>query len=213
MMGGPVQQIGPLLDAKSAAFSANGIKAATPQSIKNYLAARTSAINRELAQFRSPFACTGPASQESLDSQFKLTGIAPFEVETIRINDVPLPVVWTTATNWSITVPLIERTNRLAVAGFDSTGKALPSAAINVTVIFLGASPLNQPTLRIASIIGQQRNEAVLTWTNIPGTSYRLESTTNLSDRDWQDVPIIEGATSLQLPLTNPAAFFRLVKP
>jgi hypothetical protein len=50
-----------------------------------------------------------------------------------------------------------------------------------------------------------------LSWPGAPGI--RLQSSTSLSDRDWQDVPNSEGASSLQLFSTNDAAFFRLVKP
>ncbi len=365
VMNGPAQQIGPLLTAKAAAFAASGVKAASPQGIKNYLAARTDSINKQLARYRAPFALSSPANQESSEQQVKLTGTASFEVEALQVNDARLPVVWTTATNWSVTVPLTALTNRLVVTGHDSAGKAMPDATVAVTAVYVGTAPLSQPPLyinewmaantrtladpdagryedwfeiynpgevavdlfgyrltddptntfkfvvpvgwsipaggyllvwadeesyrnltgtnlhvnfklsrdgerialyrpdgsladaiefgpqtndvsqgrwpngdrgpfsfftvptpgaanaggdlgrllRITSIVRQQPNQLVLTWTTIPGTSCRLQKATSLSDQDWQDVPNPAGVSSLQVSQTNRTAFFRLVTP
>jgi hypothetical protein len=209
VMKGPVGWIGPLLDAKASAFAANGINAASPQGIKNYLAARTAAINGELTNFRVPFTLRGPASAESPEPQFQLTGTASFEAEAIRINGARFPVVWTTVTNWSVTVPLPAPTNQLTVVAEDIRGDPLPGATGAVTVTYHDTV---QP-FRITSIVREPPNELNLTWTVIPGNSCRLQSATSLSDRDWQDVPNSEGVSSLQLSPTNVAAFYRLVKP
>ena len=112
---GSVRQIGPLLDAKAAAFAASGITATSPQGIKNYLAARTNSINQQLARFRVPFSLTGPTNRETPQLQATLTGTASFEVETIRVNGAQLPVVWTTVTNWSVVVPLTALTNQFVI--------------------------------------------------------------------------------------------------
>jgi hypothetical protein len=361
VMNGPAQQIAPLLTAKAEAFAANDIQAASPQGIRNYLAARTSSINKQLERFRAPFALSSPVQQESREPQVEITGTASFEVEALLVNGAKLPVVWTTVTNWSVTVPLTAPTNRLVVTGRDSTGKTMPDATVAVTAIYLGATPESDPPLylnewmaantrtvadadagryadwfelynpgevavdlfgyrltddptnavkfviprgwtipargyllvwadeeshrnltgtnlhvnfklsrdgerialhrpdgsladavefgpqandvsqgrwpdgaggsfssftvptpgsangdtqrpfRITSIDLTGRDELVLTWTAIPGSSLHLQRATSLSDRDWQDVPDSEGMNTLRLSPTNTAGFFRLI--
>ena len=137
-MNGPARQIGPLLDAKAAVFAANGVKADSPQGIKDYLAARTDSINRELAQFQAPFSLGNPGHQESLEPQFELRGTASFEMADLRINGTRWPVVWTTVTNWSVTLPLTGLTNHLTVAGYDTAGNAIPEVEGSVTVVYTG---------------------------------------------------------------------------
>jgi hypothetical protein len=149
VIAGAASEIGPLLDAKAAAFAANGITATSPQGIKSYLAARTNSINQQLARFRVPFTLIGSATQPSQTSQAGLTGTAPFEVETIQVNGARLPVVWTTATNWSVAVPLTALTNQLVIIGQGTTGETLPGASATVTVIYTGTEPLPHPPLFI----------------------------------------------------------------
>lgn len=146
---GPVGKIGPLLDAKAAAFAANGITATSPQRIKDYLAARTNAISQQLARYRVPFTLKGPASGESQDPLVELTGTAPFEIENIRINGARLPITWTTATNWSVVVPLTAPTNQLEIVGHGSAGDPIPGASSTVTVMYTGTTPLPHPPLFI----------------------------------------------------------------
>jgi len=73
---------------------------------------------------------------------------------------------------------------------------------------------LVQP-LRTTSVPGERQRELVLTWIVVPGSKYRLQSATNLSEPNWQDVPNSEGegVSSLRLLATNQASFFRLLKP
>lgn len=49
-----------------------------------------------------------------------------------------------------------------------------------------------------------------LTWATT--NDFRLQKTTNLVDAIWLDVPESEGTNMLTLPMTEPTAFFRLVK-
>jgi hypothetical protein len=51
---------------------------------------------------------------------------------------------------------------------------------------------------------------ATLTWP--PADGVRIQKTTNLLNRVWQDIPESQGASTLTLPITDPPAFFRLVK-
>ena len=53
-------------------------------------------------------------------------------------------------------------------------------------------------------------NLVTLSWPGAPDV--RLQTATNLADPDWQDVPGSEGMNSINLPVTDGPAFFRLVK-
>ena len=48
-----------------------------------------------------------------------------------------------------------------------------------------------------------------MTWPYLDGA--RLQMATNLAQPFWQDVPASEGTNTLSLPMTEVAAFFRLV--
>ena len=49
-----------------------------------------------------------------------------------------------------------------------------------------------------------------LTWNG--GISTRLQKSTSLENPVWQDVPASEGRSDMQLPMTDDAAFFRLIR-
>ncbi|MBI2926485.1 MAG: hypothetical protein HYY24_12390 [Verrucomicrobia bacterium] len=50
-----------------------------------------------------------------------------------------------------------------------------------------------------------------LSWNG--GAGIKLQTTPSLTAPNWQDVPGTDGASSIELPLTDPSAFFRVVKP
>ena len=64
--------------------------------------------------------------------------------------------------------------------------------------------------LRITSAVLSQRT-LTLSWNGGPGI--RLQKTTTLTNPDWQDVDGSEGQSSVNLPMSDSSAFFRLVKP
>ncbi|MBM3839602.1 MAG: hypothetical protein FJ398_16860 [Verrucomicrobia bacterium] len=136
---GPLQDLAlnALLDAKYAAFRANGASINSPNAIKSYVASRRNYILQQLKTVATDFAITSNRGDDFAtdESTLTLAGSAPVEVKTIRINGTEYPTTWTTVTNWSIKVPLRPAMNTLALAGHDASGKLLPehTAAINVT--------------------------------------------------------------------------------
>lgn len=54
-------------------------------------------------------------------------------------------------------------------------------------------------------------NQIQLSWKGGPGT--RLQRSRSLESPVWQDVPNTEGQHQIELPLTDAACFFRLIKP
>ena len=53
-------------------------------------------------------------------------------------------------------------------------------------------------------------NTITLFWNGGPGI--KLQKTTSLANPSWQDVPGSDGLSSIELPRTDPTAFFRLLK-
>jgi len=71
-------------------------------------------------------------------SPVTIAGTGSITVKTISVNGVGYPVTWTTATDWTITVPLLESTNQIALQAYDLHGEILDGAADTITVINLG---------------------------------------------------------------------------
>ena len=142
-----------------------------------------------------------------------LDGLASFAVASIGINGNTAPVTWTTATNWTVNVPLTAGTNHFAIVGCDVAGKPMADAQAVVTVVYTGpglAVPLELFVSR------RSENELVFTWSATPGRSYRLESKPDLSQVSWATVQETTATSSLA-SVTNlfdgQKRFYRLVEP
>src|SRR6185503_14338884 len=72
------------------------------------------------------------------NSTIVITGTAPIQVKTIEVNGVPYPVTWTSATNWTVAVPLGGGTNLLALQGSDNAGNRMTNALDTITVTNTG---------------------------------------------------------------------------
>src|SRR4030095_15972609 len=83
---------------------------------------------------------------ETSNSTVTIAGTAPIQVKTIEVNGVPYPVLWLNTTNWTVTVPLGEGTNLLAIQGIDNYGNPLTNALDAITVTNSGPSAL-QPVI------------------------------------------------------------------
>ena len=70
-----------------------------------------------------------------------VTGLAPVNVDAVWINGVAYPLTWTTMTNWTITLPLVNGTNQLSVVGVDRNGQPITGDSNSVSVTYNGTSP------------------------------------------------------------------------
>jgi hypothetical protein len=136
--------IGPVLDAKYAAFAANGLPAAYgvqepgASGLKDWLATMrvsllTAITNAGMASV--PFAVNGATSLVTAQNYVTLTGTAPLEVRTIAVNGEQFFVTWSTLKNWSVRASLFGYTNRLVLQGINSLGQPVAGASAVVTVI------------------------------------------------------------------------------
>ncbi|MBI2926486.1 MAG: hypothetical protein HYY24_12395 [Verrucomicrobia bacterium] len=90
----------------------------------------------------------------------------------------------------------------------DAVGKTLYVAgyASGLLIFDIGFPPgsfLNPPL--------RSPDKLSLSWNG--GAGIKLQTAPSLTPPNWQDVPGTDGASSVELPLTDPSAFFRLVKP
>lgn len=149
-------QYQPQVDARQAALSKNGVNAAVPSGIRNYVEARKDTIsNQLLAADTRAFAITSNGGNDftTANGVIQVTGTAPFRVASIRVNGIPFPATWTGFTTWRLDVPLGAATNRLEIVGHDLRGNPIPSMGKTVTVRYTGSVPLPQDWVVINEIM------------------------------------------------------------
>jgi len=160
--------IDPILDAKYAAFAANGL-AASPFNvqepgaaglkswIKTMHASLTSALTAR-SVLDVPFAVTTPTNVEIGTNVTTVLGTAPLEVKTVTINGIAYPVTWKTTKIWSVTLPLFQQTNTLSVAGLDLAGRNLTNASAMISVTVTNPIPLPSAPILINEWMANQQN-------------------------------------------------------
>ena len=140
----------PLLDAKYAAMIANGVSIESPTAIKNYLSSRRSHILGLIAaNVPASFALTlnSGADFSTNRNLVTLTGTAPIDARALTVNGVAGRPIWTSVTNWSVTVALTGGTNTLTVQGWDRNGQAIAGASDQIQVNYTG--PVEPPEDRL----------------------------------------------------------------
>jgi len=153
---GPLQDwaYGPVLAARNRALRENGISFTSPYvpsgaqslSIPDWITQRRTYIYQQVASFTNlAFSLTSPTTVTTTSNLVTISGNAPLQVSTIRINGREYPITWTSVTAWSIRVPLEPGTQSLTVQAYDQAGRPWPGTAPVVTATFNGtlADPTN----------------------------------------------------------------------
>ncbi len=137
LLDAPLQpaQVESFLDATHTVFQSEGVNAASPATIKDWLQARRGYLNAQLQNIEAPFVLEGPATVTTNRNQLQLTGTAPVAVQSIRINGTESPITWTSETHWLINVFLGSGTNSLVVEGIDASGQAVSGAHATFTAV------------------------------------------------------------------------------
>jgi hypothetical protein len=147
LVNGPlnVANSGPLLVAKYKAFTASGLNVENPTAnIEPWLSSAKSSITSQLAAVNATnFTVTSVTTSNNVAY---VTGMAPVNVATVWINGAAYPLTWTTLTNWTVTLPLVNGTNNLSVTGVDNNSQQISGDSNSVSVVFSGtnASPAGQ---------------------------------------------------------------------
>lgn len=95
----------------------------------------------------------------------------------------------------------------LANAVFDATGARMNRLPMTPERVLAAVLPNQNLTLNQPEHAGDQIQ---LSWKGGPGI--RVQKSATLSNPAWQDVPNTEGASSVSLPATDGAAYFRLAR-
>ncbi len=135
----------PIVDAKYAAFAANGLPALYPG---NVVDPGTAGLKAWIGTMRSsllsaissagmanvPFAIAGSTNIVTAQNSVTLTGAAPLQVKTITVNGQQFFVTWPSLKNWSVKVSLFGYYNTLIIQGIDSYGNPVAGTSATVSV-------------------------------------------------------------------------------
>ncbi len=146
-------RVNPVVDAKYAAFTNNGLAVTSSVVIKDWIAARRSYLLSNLAPLATPFAVSGPLSFSTNENFVTFRGTAPVELKTIRVNNVIYPVTWLSDTQWTLNLALKGATNVLTFQGYDRLGKVLPGFVQIVTAEYTGPVVAPKDTVVISEIM------------------------------------------------------------
>ncbi len=146
---------GPVMDATYAALQANSISAAAPTDVKTWIGERRTYILQQLASVAANFDFTVNGGNNFSTSQnlVTLTGNAPVQVKTIKINGVAYPVTWTSLTQWTLQYALGPGANALNLQAFDSYGNLIGGLSDSITITYTGVAQLPQDHLVINEIM------------------------------------------------------------
>jgi len=144
--------INPLLDAKYAAFVANGLATtpyngllvkdpAAPGGLESWIGTMHNSLLAALSSQGVSGVSFAINSSVVSNNVVLVSGTAPVSVKTIWFNGVEWPVTWTTVTTWSVTVPLSPGTNQFGVVGVDLHGQPVADATGGLAVVYGGVAP------------------------------------------------------------------------
>ncbi|MGH7969450.1 MAG: lamin tail domain-containing protein, partial [Limisphaerales bacterium] len=138
-----------LIDTKSRALFANGIRwcdgqaLTEPSAVKTWFAQRRAALQGQLATVAAPFAVGSVTVSNNVAI---IAGTAPIGVATLSFNGGQWPLAWTSVNGWTATVPLQLGNNQWTVLGLDTQGQPVLGASNTVSAVYSGlvVTPVGQ---------------------------------------------------------------------
>ncbi len=137
--------VNPMLDAKYAAFVANGLTSAAyglvvqdpaqPGGLEDWIGTMHNSLLTALANqgvSSVPFAINSTVVSNDVAL---VSGTAPLAVKTLQFNGVEWPVTWTSVTGWTVAVPLQPGANQLNVVGVDLNSQPVAGASGAVAAV------------------------------------------------------------------------------
>jgi hypothetical protein len=109
----------------------------------SHISQRTSAALNEInsAGGNAAFSVNGPSSITTSSNLLTLTGTAPVQAATIRINGIEYPITWTSVSTWILLIPLSSPSNSFTITGYDVHGNPLTNLTSTITVNYTGGVP------------------------------------------------------------------------
>src|SRR5829696_43347 len=148
--------INPIMQAKYNAMVASGVTPISPTvSVTGWIASARSSILSQVAGLDSPSFILATNSITTNNNLIAISGTAPLELETIRINGVEYPLIWTSSTNFILRTPLDTPTATLVLQGYDWRGNPLANVSNVVTASYTGPFDLAQDSVVFSEIMFQ----------------------------------------------------------
>ncbi|MGI8605388.1 MAG: lamin tail domain-containing protein [Verrucomicrobiales bacterium] len=110
-------------------------------SIPQWIDQRRAFIQTQLNGVAANFAITSPSNVTVASPSVTITGTAPVSVERLTVNEVELPVVWSSVTSWRITFVPAAGTNTYVVRALDYNGTQIGTGTVTVTFTGTNAWP------------------------------------------------------------------------
>src|SRR5207249_9116642 len=96
---------------------------------------------------------TVPNTITTNNNLITITGEAPVEAKTIKINGIEYPVTWISVKAFRIQLVASGATQNLMLQGYDAKGNPLAGFTTNITVIYTGLFPAPETALVINEIM------------------------------------------------------------
>lgn len=129
----------PVLDSKFAAYQASGVNATAPASIKTFVSsARASILNAVAAEEAAAFKLTSTNLVNTTNNLITITGEAPVQARTIRVNGIEYPITWSNVRTFVIQVVVSSPTTVLAIQPETIYGEPIAGMTTNITVNYSG---------------------------------------------------------------------------
>jgi hypothetical protein len=141
------------LNPRYNAFVAAGFAPEHPSVITNYMLQRRTYILSQLTNFAAPFSVAGTNTFSTNRNLISLSGTAPFEAATLKVNGIAYRPVWTSSSNWVLRVALDPGVNALVIEGFDNQGQPVAGASATVVVNYTGVAERPEDRLVINEIM------------------------------------------------------------
>lgn len=157
----PDPAITTILTTKYDGYRTNGLNFTSPfvasgaygLSVPGWIAARRTFLQGQLNTVAASFALLSQTNFSTNRNVALITGNAPVGVKTILANGAAYPISWTTATRWTLQVPLEAGTNVLEIAGLDRADLVLSNTLRSVTVNYTGADEPAEDRVVITEIM------------------------------------------------------------
>lgn len=148
------ENLNPVLDSKFAAYQASGVNATAPAGIKSYVStARTRILTAVAAEEAASFRITVANEINTTNNLVTITGEAPVQARTIRVNGIEYPIRWSNVKTFVIQVVVSDPTSVLTIQPEDIDGLPIAGMSTNITVNYSGPIAAPESALVINEVM------------------------------------------------------------
>ncbi|HON08964.1 MAG TPA: lamin tail domain-containing protein, partial [Verrucomicrobiota bacterium] len=119
-----------------------GLVAENWSGVVNYLVQRANYVRSYLPLTAKFAVITNSGGFIVTNNTTTISGTAPISVDSLEVNGLQQKVVWSSMTNWSITVPVPSYTNQLIIRALGSDGNPIDNGVASIVVTNTNQVPL-----------------------------------------------------------------------